>query len=578
MARRYLLFFIVLLLVFPVSVFSQQGASASGLRDYVGLINQTYHPGVVAWYEKQRVEYEKLGETEIVRKIDILLSGGFGSGFIYSDARGTQYVITNHHVITDAYTISISFEQQDGTKKKFDLNLIASDEDIDLAILAFSNGEKPVSRGLVFLNRAVQEGEDVFSAGFPALGITPVWQFGRGMISNAFARFPKSLTDETLMGPFIQHTAQVDSGNSGGPLLIAQTGAPSGYAVAGINTLSALWRQAANYAIPVNTVQTFIESALNPKPDTFRSVLNTRLEKFIEGLGVNRAVYPHISEYLSTACVGENAEYALTQMSEKGDTAARRTLRERINSNPASAMSIAVAWTIENSIRPKGGGALRASIKEVTGEGDEYTVVFTINSTDVSSVWVREYGNWRIRSFGTVATGDASLIEKRKAARAASEKLRINSDFYVEAGYANLFEKAPAALYLSVGAPAFCLNIYIVDANFMAFSLLFGHQWGISAGPVGFMPFFRAGVGLQFDQDYKDFQDMKKEKDPYGQDLFPPAFFIGGHLGMKITTSAVPGLFFAGTFQLNLLNFHTFANDYKNPMKMALCITVGYAF
>jgi len=573
MARRYFLFFIVLLLVFPVSVFSQQGASASGLRDYVGLINQTYHPGVVAWYEKQRVEYEKVGETGIVKMIDILLSGGFGSGFIYSDARGNQYVITNHHVITDAYTISISFEQQDGTKKKFDLNLIASDEDIDLAILAFSNGEKPVSRGLVFLNRAVQEGEDVFSAGFPALGITPVWQFGRGMISNAFARFPKSLTDETLMGPFIQHTAQVDSGNSGGPLLIAQTGAPSGYAVAGINTLSAIWRQAANYAIPVNTVQTFIESALNPKPDTFRSVLNTRLEKFIEGLGVNRAVYPHISEYLSTACVGENAEYALTQMSEKGDTAARRALRERINSNPATAMSIAVAWTIENSIRQKGSGALRASIKEVTGEGDEYTVVFTINSTDVSSVWVREYGNWRIRSFGTVATGDASLIEKRKAAREAAEKLRMKSDFSIEAGFATLFEKRPAAFYASLEIANIGFNAYFADSDFWSIALSGGYKFPIPAGNFGFIPFLRLGWGFFHDSGF-DFSSSDNNATKETASFISSTYFMG-QLGIKITTSYAPGLYWGINYQysLSLLGWAG-----MNVMKSSLSITAGYAF
>jgi len=565
MTRRYFIFFIVLLLVFPISVFSQQGASASGLRDYVGLINQTYHPGVVAWYEKQRVEYEKQGETEIVKMIDILLSGGFGSGFIYSDARGNQYVITNHHVITDAYTISISFEQQDGTKKKFDLRLIASDEDLDLAILDFPKGEKPVSRGLVFLSRAIQEGEDVFSAGFPALGITPVWQFGRGMVSNAFARFPKSITDETLMGPFVQHTAQIDPGNSGGPLLVAQTGAPSGYAVAGINTLSGLWRQAANYAIPIGTVQTFIESALNPKPDTFRSALNTRLEKFIEGLGVNRAVYPHISEYLSTACVGENAEYALTQMYEKGDTAARRTLRERINSNPASAMSIAVAWTIENSIRR--GSAIKASVKEVTGEGEKYTVVFTINNSDVSSVWVREYGNWRIMSFGTVATGDPSVIEKRKADKETAEKLHIYNGFSVEAGFAHLFDKAPAAFYFSLNTSIISLNLYFVDSDFQAFALFIGYQWGVPAGPVGIMPFFRFGFGLQNDQEYKDFQ---KQND----DIVFPGFFLGGHIGLKITTSAVPGLFLGTTLQGN---FPDILSEYKNQMKLGLCITVGYA-
>ena len=566
MSRR-LMVLAALLFVFPFHAFCQQAAAGAGsLRDYVGLITQTYHPGIVAWYEKQRVEYEKQGETDVVRKIDILLSGGFGSGFIYSDASGKQYVITNNHVITQSYTISISFEQQDGTKKKYDLRLVASDEDVDLAILDFPNDEKPVSRGLVFLNRSVQEGEDVFTAGFPALGITPVWQFGRGMVSNAFARFPKSLTDETLMGPFIQHTAQMDAGSSGGPLLAAQTGSPSGYAVAGINTLGAIWRQAANYSIPAGTAQTFIENALNPKPDTFRSALNTRLEKFTEGLQVNRAVYPHISEYLSTAVVGENAEYALKEMVEKGDIAARRNLREMINSNPASGMSIAVAWTIENSIRTPGGGALRASIKEVTGEGEEYTVVFTINNKDVSSVWVREYGNWRIRSFGKVAIGDQDALARRQARGDAEGKLKMEG-FQIEAGYATLFEKAPAAVYLSldissIGSTLIGLKVYFVDPDLFAIGGYVGLRVPIPAGPVGFMPYARFGFDYQHDKEY-----MAR-----GKLGFP--VYVMAQAGLKVTTSYVPGLFIGTGFQYTFFGL----NDYNNPIRMGLNFTAGYTF
>jgi serine protease Do len=580
MARR-LMVFMAVLFVFPFHAFSQQGAAGAGnLREYVGLINQTYHPGIVAWYEKQRVEYQKQGETEVVRKIDILLSGGFGSGFVYSDAQGNQYVITNNHVITQSYTISISFEQQDGTKKKYDLRLIASDEDMDLAILDFPNGEKPVSRGLVLLNRPVQEGEDVFTAGFPALGITPVWQFGRGMVSNAFARFPKSVVDETLMGPFIQHTAQMDAGSSGGPLLVPQTGAPSGYAVAGINTLGAIWRQSANYSIPVSTTQTFIDNALNPKPDTFRSALNTRLEKFTEGLKVNRALYPHISEYLSTAVVGENAEYALKEMVDKGDIAARRNLREMINSNPASGMSIAVAWTIENSIR-SGTGALRASIKEVTGEGEEYTVVFTINNKDVSSVWVREYGNWRIRSFGKVAIGDQDALARRQARGDAEEKLHIGNTIHLEAGFATLFDKAPAAIYFAVDFPSvgnslFGLKAYIVDADLLSIGGYIGFRIPIPAGTFGFMPYFKFGFDYQHDKEFEDF----KKVDSFGAGI---PISVMAQAGLKVTTSYVPGLFIGAGFQYNIINMNSIGffedrNYYKNPIKMGLSFTAGYAF
>ena len=587
MARRFYVF-IALLFVIPFHVFSQQqsSASASGLRDYVGVINQSYHPGIVSFWEKIKADLARQGNSDLVRIIDIFLSGSFGSGFVYSDARGNFYVITNNHVIEQAHTLSITFERLDGTKIKIEnLKIIATDEDADLAILAFPEGERPaVQRGLTFLSRTVEEGEDVYSAGFPGLGVTPVWQFGRGMVSNAAARFPRSLSDDTLMGPFIQHTAQVDEGNSGGPLLVAQQNAPSGYAVAGINTLSGVRRQAANYAIPASQVQTFISNALNPRPETYRAELDQKLEKFIEGLSENRAVYPHIAEFLSVACVGENAEYAMEEMSERAGRTVINAFNEKIReSGVVGAMGYSVGWIIENSMR-SGSTAIRASLKEVTGEGEEYTVVFTINNKDVSSVWVREYGNWRIRSFGDIARGDQSLVERRQAERETAEKLRIGSQTHIEAGFASLGstslnDKAPTAFYAAVEAsvsPAIIGFKAYFGEGITCFGLFGGVRFSIPAGNFGFMPFARIGFDFQIDKDFENYQKSLSVNDQ-GKEGPPLSLMVQG--GLKITTSYVPGLFVSAGFQYNIFNLHAgLTSNFKNPVNMGLSFSVGYAF
>jgi serine protease Do len=574
MARRFFLVCFLLIFVIPVCVFSQQQtASAAALRDYVGLLNQTYHPGIVTYFEKVKADLEKQGEARAVKIIDAFLSGSFGSGFIYSDAAGNLYVLTNNHVVAQAHTLSITFERQDGFKRKIEnLKIIAVDEEIDLAILAFPAGEKPVTAGLTFVTRAVEEGEDVFSAGFPGLGMTPIWQFGRGIVSNASAWFPKSFDDKTMMGPYIQHTAQIDSGNSGGPLLVTQRNVPTGYAVIGINTLSGLYRQAANYSIPLSTARTFIDSALNPKPETFRAALDQRLARFSEGLRANKAVYPHIAEYLSSDCIGENAEYAMMEMFEKGSRTVRRAFIDKCEDSVVGAMGYAVAWTIETNLRS--GGAIKAEVKEVTGEGDEYTVVFTVNEKDVSSKWVREYGNWRIRTFGTVAAGDKTLVEKKETQKKTAEKLRMESNVHVEAGYATLFEKAPSAVYLSgeffrlVGVKA-----YIAGPDFWSFGGFFGYRWDLPSGNFGFMPYLRLGFDYQNDEKYNKF----KARAEFGE-ATPPSVSIMGQGGIKVTSSYVPGLFLGAAFQFNLLSMHEFIGDYKDPMKIAVAVTAGYAF
>jgi serine protease Do len=112
--------------------------SAAALRDYVAVIHQSYHPEVVYYVNTLKKFAENRGEDDMARSIDAFLKGGFGSGFVYVDAEGNNYIITNYHVIARAYSISIEFEKADGAKTVFaGFNVLAADEDLDIALLAF---------------------------------------------------------------------------------------------------------------------------------------------------------------------------------------------------------------------------------------------------------------------------------------------------------------------------------------------------------------------------------------------------------------------------------------------------------
>ena len=279
-------------------------------------------------------------------------------------------------------------------------------------------------------------------------------------------------------------------------------------------------------------------------------------------------MYPHIAEYLSSLCVGENAEYAMMEMFEKGTSTARQAFVEKFEESVVEAMGYAVAWTIENSIR--GQGAISASLKEVTGAGEEYTVVFTINKKEHSSKWVWEYGNWRIRSFGEVAAGDESLLTKKQAKKESDEKLRTEKySFHVEGGYASLFSFAPAAMYAAVDFFGFGAKMYFAGPDFWTLGAFAGFRGDFKAGNIGFMPFARLGFDYQNDKKYKKFDD---EEMGMG---FPIVIMVQG--GLKVTTTYVPGLFVGAGFQYNLFGMHD--KDYKGDlMKMALTFFVGYAF
>ena len=555
--------------------FGQAGA----LRDYVGLINQTFHPDIVTFLGKFRGEFEKRGNKDAAKSIDTYLKGRSGTGFLHIVEDGSNYIITNHHVITQSYDISVTFEKQDGTKIKYEgLEIVAADEDMDIALLSFPKGGKPFTSGLSFLGRPVDEGEDVYSAGFPSLGTTPMWQFGRGVVSNAGVEFHESDDDDNsrMMGPYIQHTAQIDPGNSGGPLLVQADGVVTGYAVAGVNTLSARFRQAANFSIPVRRVDTFLNAALGPKPEDELPRLTLRLDAFIEGLDEPKAVYGHIAGYLSNACTAENAEFALTEMLRKAPRAVQENIIRAFSYSPVTGMSYAVAWTIENALRSNRSRIVTSVDTVVPNNKNDYTVTFKINDGTISSEWVNEYGIWRIQSFGDFAAGDKTLVEKREQADRDRKNLKTDFSFQVAAGYTNIFEVGPAfggeaAMRTELTGQG--LNIYVRDGFFQLDGFL-GLYIPIRIKKIAFIPYTDFGLGLVVKDRPSDPDDPYYYEGVSSSSEMDAGFVFSIRGGLMFTTAAVPGLFAQSFYQ------HNFYLDKKmeklNPG--ILFIGIGYGF
>ncbi|MDR1899691.1 MAG: serine protease [Treponema sp.] len=552
------------------------------LRDYVGLINQTFHPDIVAYMEKFKGDLERRGDADAAKSIDAYLKGSSGTGFVYVGKDGANYIITNHHVITQSYTLSVTFEKPDGARTKYEgLSILAADEDMDIALLAFPAGERPFTGGLAFLERAVEEGEDVYSAGFPGLGGTPIWQFGRGIVSNAQVRFPAGDDTDTIMGPYIQHTAQVDPGNSGGPLLVQSPEALSGYAVAGINTLSGVHRQAANFSIPMDRARSFLDAALDAAPAVGGEWmpadegprLDARVRSFIEGLKVPKAAYEHIAKYLSNACTAENAEFALSEMLRRAPRDVTDDIVRAFNYSPVEGMNYAVAWTIENFLR-SGRGAIDIAIDTVVpGSNGGYTVSFTVSNGTVNSAWVREYGIWRISAFGDFAAGDKTFVEKREKARKEAERLVSEPNIQFAAGFAYVFDRGAAFgadLKFRTLFAGFGIRAYTRGPDFTQIEALAGIYVPVEVkNKIAFTPYGDAGLGFRI-------RKAEKEKDdPY--DITPdfPAVDFGLSLqgGVMVTASAVPGLYLQAAYQYNL-----YAGDEIGGDPHMLFVGIGYGF
>ena len=372
------------------------------IKNYVGIVRQQYHSDTVSLLEDYKTELKKQGYSTYSKAIDGFLEGGFGSGLVYVDDKGNNYVVTNLHVVSQADTCSIEFENEDGSYTKYDnLKVIASSSELDLALLSFAD-ENPFTKGLKLSSDKIQDGDTVWSAGFPGLGMDPIWQLGKGTVTNAHARI-KDLIDPSIT-TIIQHSAQVDSGNSGGPLMIKDSSSEAGYKVIGINTWKASFRQETNFAIPSQTILKFIDDGINKKEENNKALVEKDVNSFIKDITNSKKDFIDINKYISYGTVGKKAIDTLLEIETKAPSAVRNAVLETFSYNPIEGIKLGVAWETWKLYRSGSEDMPTVSIKEITEQADgSFNVVLTHNllGSDIKSTWIKEHGSYRMSNPNT---------------------------------------------------------------------------------------------------------------------------------------------------------------------------------
>jgi serine protease Do len=124
-----------------------------------------------------------------------------GSGFIIST---DGYVVTNHHVIDQAETITVKLTD----RREFQAKLIGSDQRSDIALLKIDATELPFLQLGSSTNLKV--GEWVVAIGAP-------FGFDNSVTAGIVSAKGRSLPSDSYV-PFIQTDVAINPGNSGGPL------------------------------------------------------------------------------------------------------------------------------------------------------------------------------------------------------------------------------------------------------------------------------------------------------------------------------------------------------------------------
>lgn len=165
---------------------------------------------IVAKVEKTVVEINT--ETVIYQKYyGNYIQSGAGSGVIIgsNEAKTVYYVITNHHVVDSANTITVRL--YDGSE--YSATLVAEDEISDIAIVSLnaeSGTELPIAE--YGDSSELRNGQDIFAIG------NPLGQLGGSVIKGIISKTERHISVSGIRMSLLQIDASVNPGNSGGGL------------------------------------------------------------------------------------------------------------------------------------------------------------------------------------------------------------------------------------------------------------------------------------------------------------------------------------------------------------------------
>ncbi len=367
----------------------------SQVKNSVGIVREKFYDSHVEFLEELRDSLKNHGYDSYSKNVEAYLEGDFGSGFVFVDNDGTNYVVTNRHVVSQAESASVEFENADGSRTKYEnLSVLITDDDIDLALLKFEGNAKPFKSSLKFYSGTLKDAQDVYSAGFPGLAGEPAWQFGKGTVTNANARI-KELIDPSI-STIIQHSAQIDGGNSGGPLLVESKSSASGYEIVGVNTWKAVGRDSTNFAIPAKLVLTLIDRAKNPVSD--QSAKKSRSDKFKAALTDTANDYTSIVKFISYEYAAKVGEDTFDDVLRHAPTKVCNRVASEFAYNPIEGLRYAIAYNIFDGL--SGEKASEEKLSKI--------------------VWQKEHGLYRISSLDSSERADNS--KKSKSEKKSSEK------------------------------------------------------------------------------------------------------------------------------------------------------------
>lgn len=243
--------------IMPGSVTAEKQQGDVVVTDVSAVVERSM-PGVVAITSTQIYEdyrnygYFRMGSGETYEV------SGAGSGVIFNETDDTFYIVTNHHVIADATSLTVTLN--DGSTVA--ASVIGFNKDKDLAIIAIQKSD--MTESSINSTKMIERGDsDSLKVGESVIAIGNALGYGQSVTTGIVSALNREVKTQNADGSLssrllIQTDAAINPGNSGGALLDADG------RLIGINSMkySSEEVEGMGYAIPINEFEKELESLM----------------------------------------------------------------------------------------------------------------------------------------------------------------------------------------------------------------------------------------------------------------------------------------------------------------------------
>ncbi|MCP4131011.1 MAG: trypsin-like peptidase domain-containing protein [bacterium] len=432
--KRIALIFLVLIL------FSNTVLSAA-IRESVAIIECKPNKQLVNALENIAKYFEKSGYRGTAKLLREHKKGWSGSGFVVR-ANGQNFLVSNKHVLGNSGSITIKFEDKKGNLFEIkEKSTVFEDSQLDLALLVLPEGIKNIEP-LRLYDKEIIEGDDAYAAGYPDLLGQPSWQLTKGIVSNSFTKVPTIIDPEICR--LVQHSASIDPGSSGGPLLV-KNGNNKNWSVIGVSSYSITSRSNTFFAIPVTKVKELIKKYHTKKKNAKnKEAIRKEIELFVKDL------YKQLKEpawnaskehrFVSIDKTAQKGWDSILRLFDEGDKEIIKKMNHRFQSlSFFDAMRESVSWSIWHIFQNQEIDKTQEfnydikSIPVSREEGSIIKVDLIMAQKSLKADLIFESGQWSIK--------EIQFSEKPKSKEAEIEMERsIGYQFHIGVGLAPSFE------------------------------------------------------------------------------------------------------------------------------------------